>query len=153
MGGQRQLVNSDARVLRGAAARDVPVVSMRSPFAGDRIRDARTRHAIEVLAAAPPSLRSHVERAWWGSEGLVLQLEDGPALRFGGAERIAAKWMATARVLADTGSRGATYIDVRYPERPAAGGLEDPALQARPDAAPSATGPTGPVGTGATLNP
>lgn len=36
---------------------------------------------------------------------------------------------AAAAVLADPTSVGATYIDVRYPERPAAGGLEDPATQ------------------------
>ena len=34
-----------------------------------------------------------------------------------------AKWTAAARVLADPSSRGAAYIDLRLPDRPAAGGL------------------------------
>jgi len=64
-------------------------------------------------------------------------------------------------VLADHGSAGATYIDLRLPERPAAGGLEDPtpaqpvqptqsgpqvgAQPAQPQTQPSQT-PTQPVG-------
>ena len=37
-------------------------------------------------------------------------------------------------MLADGESAGATYLDLRYPERPAAGGLEDPATQRDPEA-------------------
>jgi cell division protein FtsQ len=55
--------------------------------------------------------------------GIVVQVRKGPELRFGDASRIPAKWMAAARVLAAAGARGATYIDLRLPERPAAGGL------------------------------
>ncbi len=40
---------------------------------------------------------------------------------FGDASRAHAKWMAAARVLADPSSQGAWYVDVRLPERPAAG--------------------------------
>ena len=44
-------------------------------------------------------------------------------------------------------SAGARYLDLRYPERPAAGGLEDPATQRDPRAvnAASSTAPTTPV--------
>ena len=55
--------------------------------------------------------------AWWSS------LSDGPELIFGDASRVRAKWIAAARVLADPDAAGATYIDVRLPDRPAAGGL------------------------------
>jgi cell division protein FtsQ len=41
----------------------------------------------------------------------------------GSTERPRAKWAAAARVLSDSSSEGATYIDVRLPERPAAGGF------------------------------
>jgi hypothetical protein len=34
-----------------------------------------------------------------------------------------AKWTTAAAILADPGSRGASYIDVRLPDRPVAGGL------------------------------
>ena len=41
-------------------------------------------------------------------------------LEFGSASRFAAKWAAAVRVLVDTDSSGARFIDVRLPERPAA---------------------------------
>jgi hypothetical protein len=40
---------------------------------------------------------------------------------FGDASRPHAKWLSLARVLADPSSAGASYVDVRLPERPAAG--------------------------------
>jgi cell division protein FtsQ len=43
--------------------------------------------------------------------------------------------MAATRVLADRSSAGATYLDLRLPERPAAGALEAPQPQ-QPDASP-----------------
>ena len=52
-----------------------------------------------------------------------MELRDGPELIFGEATRVRAKWVAATRVLADPDSQGATYIDVRLPGRPAAGGL------------------------------
>jgi hypothetical protein len=53
----------------------------------------------------------------------VVELRDGPEVLFGDADYIAEKWTAAVRVLADGGAAGATYIDVRLPERPVAGGL------------------------------
>ncbi len=79
-----------------------------------------------LLAAAPPGLRAKVSRVYAGPRGLTAPLDAGPILYFGGADRLRAKWTAAARVLADRSSAGATYIDLRLPERPAAGGLEDP---------------------------
>ena len=114
-----------------------------------------------LLAAAPPELRAKVSRVYAGPRGLTAPLAAGPVLYFGGADRLRAKWAAAARVLADRSSAGATYIDLRLPERPAAGGLEDPtpaaaraadaersagrrAARAAPDSAPAT--PTQPVG-------
>jgi cell division protein FtsQ len=68
-----------------------------------------------------------------GADGLVAQLTDGPELDFGSMSRLPAKWIAATRVLGDYAARGATYLDLRYPERPAAGGLEDPSLQLDPE--------------------
>jgi cell division protein FtsQ len=90
-----------------------------------------------------------------GPRGWTLPLRRGPTLYFGGSERLAAKWAATATVLADPTSNGATYLDVRLPERPAAGGLEAPpeedessapGSQTAPDAATGAA-PNGATGT------
>ncbi|WP_205698691.1 cell division protein FtsQ/DivIB [Conexibacter sp. SYSU D00693] len=133
-GSERTLVAGDGTLLRGAARRELAVVTLKTPPVGDRITDQRAGAAIRALAAAPPQLRPKVSRAFFGPAGLTLQLEDGPALRFGGTDRLAAKWLSASRVLADAGSRGATYLDLRSPERPAAGGLEDPLSQTDPEA-------------------
>ena len=56
-------------------------------------------------------------------KGLVAYLRNGPQVIFGSAKALDEKWAAAAAVLADGSSRGASYIDVRMPDRPVAGGL------------------------------
>ena len=56
-----------------------------------------------------------------GQRGLVAQLDKGPEVILGSRSRLGAKWAAATAVLADDGSQGATYVDVRQPERPVAG--------------------------------
>lgn len=132
--GVKMPVAADGRLLRGAEQRSLPVVPLSVPPGGERVVDRVARQAIAALGAAPAALRNRVLRASSTRHGgLTLVLQDGPDLRFGGADRLAAKWAAAAAVLADENSRGATYLDLRYPERPAAGGLEDPALQRDPE--------------------
>ncbi|HEU4974274.1 MAG TPA: cell division protein FtsQ/DivIB [Baekduia sp.] len=132
-------VGSDDRLLRGAAHGPLPVVSLRAA-PGDRVTERDAIAAIAAIAAAPQPLRERIERASTDpQQGLVLELRDGPQLRFGEGDRLAAKWAAAAAVLAHPDSAGATYVDVRYPERPAAGGLEDPASQRDPTVVPDAT--------------
>ena len=53
--------------------------------------------------------------------GLTLVLRPNLLAYFGDDSRPHAKWLSLARVLADPSSAGASYIDVRLPERPAAG--------------------------------
>jgi cell division protein FtsQ len=147
-------VSADGKLLRGAEPRALPAVPMSVAPAGDRVSDLTARRAIAALGAAPAALRDRVERASTSrAGGLTLKLRNGPDLRFGGADRLAAKWAAAAAVLADDASAGASYLDLRYPERPAAGGLEDPTTQRDPEAVnaadpvqttPSGT-PTAPV--------
>ena len=79
-----------------------------------------------MLAAAPSALRERVQNAWTGEHGLTARLSNGPLLYFGTSERLDAKWAAVARVLQDPEADGALYLDVRIPERTAAGGLAEP---------------------------
>jgi cell division protein FtsQ len=60
---------------------------------------------------------------------VVITLKNGPELVFGSAADARAKWIAAARVLAESSAAGATYLDLRIPGRVAAGGLApiDPA--------------------------
>jgi cell division protein FtsQ len=53
-------------------------------------------------------------------------LRNGPLLEFGDGVRARAKWIAAARVLGDPRGAGASYLDVRIPERPVAGRFDDP---------------------------
>jgi cell division protein FtsQ len=150
-GGEKTPVAGDGRLLRGAEQGTLPIVPLKVPPTGAHVVDRTAMRAIAALAAAPATLRDRVLHASMTQQGgLTLALRNGPELRFGGADRLAAKWTAAAAVLADTGSAGASYLDLRYPERPAAGGLEDPATQHDPrgvNAAdpPAATTPVAPA--------
>jgi cell division protein FtsQ len=129
-GSDRVPVAADGTLLRGSSTDDLPIVAVAAPPPGDTLGDKRTLRAVALLAAAPPDLRAKVRRVYPGPRGLTAPLIDGPVLYFGGADRLRAKWAAAARVLADRSSAGATYVDLRLPERPAAGGLEDPTPEA-----------------------
>jgi cell division protein FtsQ len=140
--GTRVAVTGDGRLLRGVRTTSLPTVPLPAPPGGERVVDHNALEAVVALAAAPPELRARVQRAEvTRSAGLTLELRSGPELRFGGVDRVRAKWAAAVAVLSDPSSAGAVYLDLRYPERPAAGGLEDPASQAAPDAANAATPP------------
>jgi cell division protein FtsQ len=88
---------------------------------GERVREPALVADLAVLGAAPVRLAKDVERAYNGPKGLTLAMHGGLLAYFGDASRPHAKWIAFARVLADSSSAGASYIEVRSPERPAAG--------------------------------
>ena len=123
VGEQRTAVAADGTLLRGSATARLPVIPVRATPGGTRVSDASTRRTVRLLAAAPPALRRRVERVVNSSRNLIAVMDQGPKLYFGDGERRAAKWAAAARVLADSRARGASYIDLRLPERPVAGGL------------------------------
>lgn len=91
------------------------------PVPGQRVSDPVERGAAALLGATPSQLVRFAERVFSGAEGLTVQMRNGLLVYFGDASRPRAKWLSLARVLADPGSAGARYIDVRVPERPAAG--------------------------------
>ncbi|HXP28651.1 MAG TPA: FtsQ-type POTRA domain-containing protein [Solirubrobacteraceae bacterium] len=99
--------------------------------AGEHVRNDALLAALSVLGATPAALAKDVQSVYSGSKGLTLVLSGGVRAYFGDATRAHAKWIALARVLADSSSAGATYLDVRTPERPAAGfpaGVTPPAV-------------------------
>ncbi len=122
-------VAADGTVLRGTTAEDVAKLKLRIPPAGDRITDPRTLQTIELLARAPAPLRRKVNVAFRGPRGLTVHLSAGPSAYFGSGKRMTAKWASLTAVLASPASRGATTIDVRVPEHPAAAGLEQASTQ------------------------
>ncbi len=122
-GRERMTVAGDGTLLRDVApSPSLPVISVPALPGGSKLTDPSALKAVGVLAAAPYQLLSHVEAVTTsGTHGVVVRLRNGPSLYFGDRDLLTAKWIAAAGVLADPGSRGASYIDVSDPERPAAG--------------------------------
>jgi cell division protein FtsQ len=110
--------------LRGSAQGSLPIE-------GRAVRDGALREELALLGVAPRALASAIERVYMGRQGLTIVLRGGVRAYFGDASRPHAKWLSLARVLADPSSQGAVYVDVRLPERPAAG---FPPGVSRPDA-------------------
>jgi cell division protein FtsQ len=123
-GGRRIPAAGSGLVLQGVvAAPDLPTIRVELAPAGERVTDRGTLAALAIAAAAPEPLDRRIDRIWNGPDGLVLTLREGPDLIFGNQRDAARKWASAARVLAEPSAVGATYLDVRLPERVGAGGL------------------------------
>jgi cell division protein FtsQ len=118
-------VAGDGTVLRGLQPPEgLALLRMEKLVADGRVTDPRTLRALLVAGAAPGGVPQRIDRVSEGPEqGVVVELEDGPEIIFGDADFAVEKWTAALRVLADPAAAGATYVDVRLPERPVAGGL------------------------------
>jgi cell division protein FtsQ len=146
-GTQRVPVAADGTLMPTSPSANLPEIAAHALPGGTHARAADVRRALAVLTAAPPALRARVRRVYVGPHGITAPLRAGPTLYLGGSERLRAKWIAAATVLADRSSAGATYLDLRLPERPAAGGLEPPPVASQNGAATlpgTATTPTTP---------
>ncbi len=120
-GGQRLPVAADGRIVRGVGtAPNLPTVALSAVPTGASVSDPVSFAALELLDIAPPALRGRVASVAFGRHGLTATMRGGPALYFGDTARLHAKWAAVARVLTDPASRGAVYVDLHDPERPAA---------------------------------
>jgi cell division protein FtsQ len=105
-------------------AATLPVLTVKAVLPAKRVTAGAAFDLVRVVGIAPEPLRARIRSVdFKPGSGIVAKLAAGPDLIFGDASRLPAKWMAAARVLAAAGARGASYIDLRLPERPAAGGL------------------------------
>jgi len=131
--GQRTAVAADGVVLGPALlSNTLPILPATfEPAAGQRVKIAGLLAALTVLGAAPGPLLKVVERVFSGSKGLTVVMRDGLLAYFGDATRPHAKWLALARVLVAPSAASASYVDVRLPERPAAGFVGIAAPEAR----------------------
>jgi cell division protein FtsQ len=123
IGGTRVAIGADGVAL-GAAAQtgSLPTVADDvAPPSGGRARNPLVLQALAVLGALPHALTKYVARAYFSQRGLTVALRTGLLVYFGDATRPHAKWLALAAVLAQPSSAGALYVDVRTPERAAAG--------------------------------
>ncbi len=121
--GVRTAVAADGVVLGPAhVSGSLPALAGTTPLStGEQIHNPTLLSALSALSAVPAPLANDVQRAYDGPKGLTIVLHGGLLAYFGDATLAHAKWLALARVLADASSAGASYVDVRVPERPAAG--------------------------------
>jgi cell division protein FtsQ len=123
-GEERIPVTGDGIVLRGVTAeRDLPSLTLDAGAVGPKLTDRRALGALRIAGAAPDVLLRRSNALVVNGKGIVVTLKNGPELVFGSAADARAKWIAAARVLAESSAAGATYLDLRIPGRVAAGGL------------------------------
>ncbi len=144
-GGRKQPIAGDGSVLAGLPVEgDLPTIDLAVAMPQRQLGPGAARDAARVAGMAPPVIARRVESLSreGGARGVVAELEDGTELVFGTPDQLAAKWAAAIRVLADEEAAGATYVDVRIPERPVAGGLPAATITPVP---PVAETPSAPV--------
>ncbi len=147
LGGARTAVAADGVVLGPSyLSSSLPLISTGKadgagalPAVGRSVSSGYLLQALTVMGAAPPALVPAVTHLYFGPQGLTAVLRGGLLAYFGDATRPHAKWLSLVRVLADPSSAGAAYIDVRLPERPAAGFAPG---TTRPDASSTETTPS-----------
>jgi cell division protein FtsQ len=121
-GGEMIAASADGTLLHDVPTTSLPTVPVRLLPGGSHVTDPSALNALALLAATPQRLEARIsEVSTISPRGLVAQLGSGPAIYFGAATELAAKWAAATDVLAAPASAGAAYIDVSDPERPAAG--------------------------------
>ena len=76
-----------------------------------------------ILGATPRPLRNRVTASSWDEQrgGVVLDLRNGPEVRFGDGSRAQDKWAAAVAVLSSDQRGSPSYLDVSVPERPVSG--------------------------------
>ena len=123
VGGRRMGVAGDGTLLHDTSATaSLPLIPLAVPPGGPRLTEPSAVNAVAVLRVAPYQLLARVTQvSMVAGHGLVAQVRGGPAIYFGDATELRAKWASATAVLGDAGSAGAAYIDVTDPGRPAAG--------------------------------
>jgi cell division protein FtsQ len=121
--GDRTAVSADGYLLPGASFDSKVLPRIEGAVRDPRLnRDAAAQAAI--LGAAPEALRGQITATSWDEDhgGVVLELENGPEVRFGDGSRAAEKWSAAVAVLSGPDRGTPSYLDVSVPDRPVAGG-------------------------------
>ena len=147
------LLDASGLVVTGAQGRGLTVLRSSALPKDGRSHDGFILLALGVLADAPAPLRRRVVAVTVADGLLMIYLHRGPKLIFGNAALPHAKWDAAAAVLADPSSRGASYVDVQVPSRPAAQ-VADPATTTTSTAAgANANAPAGAASVSTLLDP
>jgi cell division septal protein FtsQ len=146
------LASADGTVVTGARVGELAVLrSTHLPVSG-HARDGFVLMALRILSDAPAPLRRRVVAITAPHGLLTIYLHRGPRLIFGNAVLPHAKWDAVAAVLSVRSSRGASYVDVQVPSRPAAQ-VADPATTDLQSGGSLSNAPRGAATVSTVLNP
>jgi cell division protein FtsQ len=122
--GEQTAVSADGYLLTGAHfdAKALP----RIEGAGARgVRlDEDTAAQAAILGATPTPLKNRITTSTWDDQrgGVVVDLKNGPEVRFGDGSRAQDKWAAAVAVLSSNEHGSPSYLDVSVPDRPVSGG-------------------------------
>ena len=140
-------------MITGASGAGLAALRSDSLPAGGRTHDSFVLVALRVLSDAPAPLLRRVVAVTAADGALTLYLHRGPKLIFGNGALPHAKWDAAAAVMADPSSRGAAYIDVQVPSRPAAQVADPSTLSASTTSGSNADAPAGAASAPTLLDP
>jgi cell division protein FtsQ len=124
IGGQRTAVSADGYLLIGASFDSKALPRIEGAAAHGALLDEDTADQAAILGATPEPLRERITSSSWNEDhgGVVVQLENGPEVRFGDGSRAADKWSAAVAVLSGPERGSPAYLDVSVPDRPVSGG-------------------------------
>jgi cell division protein FtsQ len=124
IGGRRVAVSADGYLLMGASFDDKALPRIEGAAAHGPRLDEDAADQAAILGATPRPLRERVTSSSWDEDhgGVVLQLENGPEIRFGDGSRAADKWAAAVAVLSGPERGSPSYLDASVPDRPVSGG-------------------------------
>lgn len=124
LNGRTVTLSQDGEVITAASSiAGLPHIEASGDVVDGRVSGGKALSAARLLGAAPDVLMRKVDQLKWGRFGIVVSMEKGPDLYFGTSEDAKLKWRDAATVLASDAAKGAAYLDLRVPGRPAVGGL------------------------------
>lgn len=130
-------VAADGTLLNGVEVAEdepLPVVEVDEIPAQGSLAGEPLEQAL-IAGAAPEPLRPLIDNVDHDEDrGVTVRLRGDIPVRFGSGARAAEKWAAAAAVLADPKLDTLTYVDVRVPERAAAGGAASAEVSGEPPA-------------------
>jgi cell division protein FtsQ len=122
--GQETAVSADGYLLTGAEfdAKALPRIEGAAATGVRLDGDAAAQAAI--LGATPEPLKNRITASAWDEDrgGVVVDLRNGPEVRFGDGSRADDKWQAAVAVLSGNERGNPSYLDVSVPDRPVSGG-------------------------------
>lgn len=110
----RAIAAIDDPVLGGDRADDLPVLAIRPAPLGERL-DAAGRDVATVVAGLPAELAEQVDEVDVEGEAIVVLLDDGIEVRWGGPQQTAAKAAAALVILEEADRATIATIDVTVP--------------------------------------